>query len=103
MGTLLLSRTFVQDQVSASSCEAEYYAYSPAVKDLEYVRLLLRDLSLFTDDAYPPIILVDSEPAMAMSQGPTHRSRTKHFDFTMALARDYIQRGRAVMEHCPTA
>jgi hypothetical protein len=38
-----------------------------------------------------------------MSQGPTHRSRTKNVDFTMALARDYIQRGRAVMEHCPTA
>ncbi len=51
----------------------------------------------------PPTMLVDSEPAMAMSQGPTHRSRTKHIDFTMALARDYIQRGRAVMEHCPTA
>jgi hypothetical protein len=46
-GTLLLSRSFVQDQVSASSCEAEYYAYSSAVKDLEYVRLLLRDLRLF--------------------------------------------------------
>ena len=46
-GTLLLARSFVQDQVSASSCEAEYYAYSSAVKDLEYVRLLLRDLLLF--------------------------------------------------------
>jgi hypothetical protein len=103
LGTLLFSRSFVQDQVSASSCEAEYYAYSSAVKDLEYVRLLLRDLRLFPDDASPPTMLVDSEPAMAMSQGPTHRSRTKHIDFTMALARDYIQRGRAVMEHCPTA
>jgi hypothetical protein len=48
-------------------------------------------------------MLVDSEPAMAVSQGPTNRSRTKHIDFTMALARDYIQRRRAVMEHCPTA
>ncbi len=72
MGTLLLSRSFVQNQVSASSCEAEYYAYSTAVKYLEYVRLLLRDLSLFPDDASPPTMLVDSEPAMAMSQGPTH-------------------------------
>jgi hypothetical protein len=103
LGTLLFSRSFVQDQVSASSCEAEYYAYSSAVKDLEYVRLLLRDLRLFPDDASPPTMLVDSEPAMAMSQGPTHRSRTKHIDFTMALARDYIQRGRAVMDYCPTA
>jgi len=102
-GTLLLARSFVQDQVSASSCEAEYYSYSSAVKDLEYVRLLLRDLHLFPDDATPPTMLVDSEPAIAMSQGPTHRSRTKHIDFTLALARDYIQRGRAIMEHCPTA
>ena len=102
-GTLLLARSFVQDQVSASSCEAEYYAYSSAVKDLEYVRLLLRDLLLFPDDASPPSMLVDSAPAMAISQGPTNRSRTKHIDFTIALARDYLRRGRAVMEHCPTA
>ncbi len=38
-GTLLLARSFVQDQVSASSCEAKHYAYSSAVKDLKYVRL----------------------------------------------------------------
>ncbi len=48
-------------------------------------------------------MLVDSELAIAMSKGPTHRSRTKHMDFTLALARDYIQRGRAIMEHCLTA
>jgi hypothetical protein len=41
-------------------------------------------------------MLVDSEPAMAVSQGPTNRSRTKHIDFTMALARDYIQRTGSV-------
>jgi hypothetical protein len=89
--------------VPASSCEAEYYSYSSAVKDLEYVRLLLCGLLLFPDDASPPSMLVDSAPAMAISQGPTNRSRTKHIDFSEALARDYIQRGQAVMEHCPTA
>ena len=74
--------------MAASSAEAEYYAYSAAVKDLEYVRLLLR---IFPDDASPPTMLVDSEPAIAMSQGPTHRSSTKHIDFTKALVRDYVQ------------
>jgi hypothetical protein len=48
-------------------------------------------------------MLVDSEPAIAMSQGPTHCSLTKHIDFTMALASDYVQGRRAIMEHCPTA
>jgi hypothetical protein len=102
LSTLLLARSFVQDQVAASSAEAEYYAYSAAVKDLEYVRLLLRDLQIFPDDASPPTMLVDSEPAIAMSQGPTHRSRTKHIDFTKALVRDYVQHEWAVMEHCST-
>ena len=101
-GTLLLTRSFVQDQVAASSCESEYYSYSTAVKDLEYLRLLLRDLLIFPDDAPAPTMFVDSEPAMAISQGPTHRSRTKHIDFTKALLRDYVQRGRVVPEHCPT-
>jgi hypothetical protein len=47
-GALLLARSFVQDQVAASSAEAEYYSYSSAVKDLEYERLLLRDLRIFS-------------------------------------------------------
>jgi hypothetical protein len=34
---------------------------------LEYVRLLLRDLGGFPDDASPPPMLIGSEPAIAMS------------------------------------
>ncbi len=64
---------------------------------------MLRDLLLFPDDASPPSMLVDSAPAMAISQGPINGSRTKHIDFTIALACDYLRRGRAVIEHCPTA
>ena len=63
--------------MAASSAEAEYYAYSAAVKDLEYVGILLRDLQIFPDDASPPTMRVDSEPAIAMSQDPTHRSHKK--------------------------
>ena len=100
--TLLLARSFVQDQVVVSSAENEYYASSAAVKDLEYVLLLLRGLRIFPDDASLPTVRVDSEPAIAMSQGPAHHSRTKHIDFTKALVRDYVQRERAVMKHCPT-
>ena len=87
--------------MAASSGEAEYYAYSSAVKDLQYVRLLLCDLRIFPDDASPPTMLVDSEPAIAMS-GPTHCSRTKHIDFTQALVRDYVQPELALLEHCST-
>jgi hypothetical protein len=37
-----------------------------------------------------------------MSQGPTHRSRTKHIDLTLAPCRDYVMRGRVRLEHCST-
>jgi hypothetical protein len=56
-----------------------------------------------TTPKLPIVNAPDSAPAIAISQGPTNRSRTKHTDFTMALARVYIQRGRAVLEHCPAA
>ena len=88
--------------MSAFSCEAEYYACSSGVKDTEYVRLLLRDLLLLPDDAPAPPILVDSEPAMVVSQGPTQRSRLKHIEFTLALSRcrDYVMRRRVRFEYC---
>ena len=34
LGTLVLSCSFVQDQVADSSCECEYNAYSAGVKDM---------------------------------------------------------------------
>ncbi len=102
-GMPLPARSFVQDQVSTYSCEAEYHSHSSAVKDVEYVNNLLNDLLLFPDDDSPPSILVDRDPTMVISQGSTNCWRTKHIDFTMALVRDYIQLGLAVMEICPTA
>ncbi len=72
---LLAARSFVQDQVVVSSAEDDYYASSSAVKDLEFLRLLLQGLHVFPDDTSPPTVLVDSVPAIAMSQGLTHCSR----------------------------
>jgi hypothetical protein len=68
LGTLVLSRSFVQDQVADSSCECEYYAYSTGVKDMEYVRLLIRDLAgLSLGLPAIPTMYVDCEPAIAVA------------------------------------
>jgi hypothetical protein len=100
--TLLLARSFVQDQVVVSSAEDDYYASSFAVKDLGYLRLLLQDLRIFPDDTSPPTVLVGSVPAIAMSQGLTHCSHTNHIEFTKALVRDYVQSELAVLKHGST-
>ena len=89
--------------MAASSCEAEHCSYSSAVKDLEYVRVLFRDLFIFPDDEPALtmlVLIVNSEPAMAIYQGPTHRSRTKHIDFIKALnfGDNLSHHGRAMVD-----
>jgi len=98
LGTLIQGRSFVQSQLAASSCEAEYYAYSSAAKEGESVRLLLRDLGLVV----VPTLLGDNQPAIATAKGPSQRSRTRHIDFTLALCRDFITRGDLLVEYVPT-
>ena len=86
--------------------EDEYYACSSAVENLEYVRLLLRELRIFSDDAPPPKELVNSEPAMAISQGPTHRSRTKNMNSPrLCFVITFTVSGLSCthVEHCPSA
>ena len=99
LGTLIQGRSFVQSQLAASSCEAEYYAYSSAAKEGESVRLLLRDLGILV----VPTLLGDNQPAIATALGPSQRSRTRHIDFTLALCRDFVTRGALLVEYVPTA
>ena len=105
LGTLVLSRSFVQDQVADSSCECEYYVYSTGVKDMESVRLLIRDLlpmGLVLPDI--PVLHVDCEPAIAVANGGSTRSRTKHWhiDFKIWLCRDYVARKLVQLVYVPT-
>jgi hypothetical protein len=102
--TLVLSRSFVQDQVADSSCECEYYAYSAGVKDMESVCLLIRDLcALGVDLPEIPTLFVDCEPAIAAANGASTRSRTKHIDFKVWLCRDYVGRKVVQLTYVPTA
>ena len=103
LGTLVLSRSFVQDQVADSSCDCEYYAYSTGVKDMESVHLLIRDLlpmGLVLPDI--PVLHVDCEPAIAVANGGSTRSRTKHIDFKIWLCRDYVARKLVQLVYVPT-
>ena len=103
LGTLVLSRSFVQAQVADSSCECEYYAYSTAVKDMEYVRLLIRDLAgLGLELPTIPTLYADCEPAIAVAKGVSTRSRTKHIDFKIWLCRDYVRRELVQLVYMPT-
>ena len=56
--------------------------YSAGVKDMEYVRLLIRDLAgLGLDLPTIPTLYADCEPAIAVAKGASTSSRTRHIDF----------------------
>ena len=48
--------------------------YSSGVDDVEYIRLLLRDLHIFYEGTVAPTMLVGSKPAITVAQGPSQRS-----------------------------
>ena len=83
---LLLSRSFVQDQVATSFCETEYVAYSSGVKDVKYIRLLLIDLHIFYEGTVTPTMLVGNKPAITVAQGPSQHSHPKHIDLLLHCA-----------------
>ena len=74
------------------------------VKDMESIRLLIRDLSaLGIDLPETPTLFVDCEPAIAVANGASTRSRTKHIDFKIWLCRDYVARRVVQLTYVPTA
>jgi hypothetical protein len=107
LGTLVLSSSFVQDQVADFPCECEYYAYAADVKDMEFVCLLICDLSVLGIDLPNiPTLLVDCAPAFAVANGHSTRSRssrTKYTDVKVWLCRNYVSWKEIQLAYVPTA
>ena len=90
----LLASSFVQDQVSASSCEAEYFSDSSAVNDLEYVGLFLSDLPFFPDDAKSPLqnrLLICRPHSLVLALSLIFRSRLMGLVPTCVLSLVFLQ------------
>ena len=73
------------------------------MKDKESVRLLIRELlpmGLELPDI--PVLHVDCELAVAVANGGTTLSRTKHTDFKIWLCRGYVARKLVQLIYVPT-
>jgi hypothetical protein len=71
---------------------------------MEYVSLLIRDLSaLGIHLPVIPTLLVDCAPAIAVANGASTRSRTRHIDFKVWLCRDYVSQKVIQLTYVPTA
>jgi hypothetical protein len=67
-----------QKTVACSTTNTEYIAVSESCREAVWLRFFLHELSLSINN--PTILLCDNNGAMALSNDPTHHSRSKHID-----------------------
>jgi len=77
--------------VVLSTCEAEYVAAATAACQVVWLRRLLGELT--GAEAHPPALMVDNQPAIALTKNPVLYDRSKHIDVKFHFLRDYVDEG----------
>ena len=100
-GALVSWRSCRQRLVALSSCEAEYVAITDAMKEGNYLRQLLADMT--GSDRKTVQLSVDNQGAIALSENPVHHKRTKHIDIRYHFIRFEIAMGIVNLTYIPSA
>ena len=98
-GGAVVWQTKSQKTVALSSCEAEYYAMTEAIKELLWLQGLLKELSITFET---PKLKVDNQGAIALAQNPVNHQRTKHIDIKYHFIRQAIAAGQVIVEYVGT-
>jgi hypothetical protein len=80
-----------QKGVTLSSSEAEYVAMSEAVKEVNFMYYLLRDIGI--EVKLPIILKTDNVGAMFMAQNSSSGVRTRHVNTRYQFVREYLDDG----------
>ena len=100
MGAPISWRSRLQRQISLSSTESEYYAISDVVRELMYIRNILRSLGI--EVGLPIQVYVDNLGAIFMAKNAASSVRTKHVDTHFHFIRDYYENGTLLVTFCNT-
>jgi hypothetical protein len=90
-----------QGCVALSSCEAEYVALSQAAQELVFLRGLLSDLGVVSEQ--PPVLFGDNQGAVALASNPIAHKRTKHIDVRHHFIRQLVEGKALSIQYVPTA
>jgi len=96
--------SLLQKSVALSSCEAEYMAIKEAVKEAIYLSNIFNYLNDNLKLGYTkciPKIMVDSEPAIKLSENPEFHKRSKHIDIAYHFIRESVQENKIKILHIP--
>jgi hypothetical protein len=93
-------KTRLQDRVSISSTEAEYYAASEGFGEAKWFRMFMAELKL--NQVQPTVILEDNQSCINLAENPVYQYRTKQIDIRHHQLREGVSYGEIKMEHIPT-
>jgi hypothetical protein len=86
-----------QKIVALSTYEAEYVAAATAAC---WLRRLLAEL--IGEEAHPPALMVDNQPAISLAKNPILHNRSKHIDIKFHFLRVCVNGGQIVIEFIET-
>lgn len=86
--------------MSLSSTEAEYKALSDSCKEALWIKHLLEELSLRSEDPIP--LHVDNKGAEALAKNPEHHLRTKHIHARYHFVQECVQEHSVNLIHVST-
>lgn len=89
-----------QPTVALSSTEAEYQALSEAAREAVWLRTLLGDYRLESQE--PILINCDNECSIRLARNPVFHSKTKHFTVHYHFAREKLDNGEINVTYIPT-
>jgi hypothetical protein len=90
-----------QDVVAMSTTEAEFYALAEGVKELLWLKMLLKDFDVCLEG--PLIIHSDNQSTIKLLENPKFSARLKHIDCRLHSVRDYVQKKILRIFYVPTA
>lgn len=90
-----------QTSVALSTMEAEYIAAAIAVKDAVWIKQLLVEIGLWTEER-AITLQVDNQSAIKFMENEITSKRSKHINVRYHFIRDVIKRGDVKVIYCPT-
>eukprot|EP00172_Hildenbrandia_rubra_P002997 Plantae.Rhodophyta-Hildenbrandia_rubra.ctg433.p1 GENE.Plantae.Rhodophyta-Hildenbrandia_rubra.ctg433~~Plantae.Rhodophyta-Hildenbrandia_rubra.ctg433.p1 ORF type:complete len:192 (+),score=32.66 Plantae.Rhodophyta-Hildenbrandia_rubra.ctg433:777-1352(+) len=92
-------RSRMQPTVACSAAEAECMPAADAVKEMIWMRKMLRDLDL--NELLKDLkINCDSQSCAKIIDNPAHHDRSKHIDVKCRFLRDLAEQGEVEFAHC---
>lgn len=89
-----------QGCVSRSTTEAEYIAASAAAQEIMWLRMMLKELQVISNE--PTNLFIDNQSAIRLVKNSEHHKLTKHIDVKYHYIKECVENQNIVVEYVPS-